>query len=155
MNSHDPPAKAFLLDIVYTTRGRANDATLSIANSQTGSPRAHDILRNRNRMNRLQPNGLPLICSVLLCLSMVGISRTVTGAENPMSPAQAIALAQKGRCREALPFLKKAMSQSTNKQAKYQAAMLTARCAMSLEDTESAVRALLVLNREFPKDPDV
>ncbi len=72
-----------------------------------------------------------------------------------MSPAQAIALAQKGRCREALPFLKKAMSQSTNKQAKYQAAMLTARCAMSLEDTESAVRALLVLNREFPKDPDV
>jgi tetratricopeptide (TPR) repeat protein len=33
--------------------------------------------------------------------------------------------------------------------------MMTARCAMSLDQTESAVRALLLLNREFPHDPDV
>jgi len=33
--------------------------------------------------------------------------------------------------------------------------MSTARCAMSLEQTETAVEALLVLNREFPHDPDV
>jgi len=33
--------------------------------------------------------------------------------------------------------------------------MATARCAMSLDQTETTVEALLVLNREFPHDPDV
>ena len=33
--------------------------------------------------------------------------------------------------------------------------MSTARCAMSLDQTETAVEALLLLNREFPHDPDV
>ena len=64
-------------------------------------------------------------------------------------------LAQKGRCREALPILKKSILQITDKQLRYQTAMMTARCAMSLDQTESAVRALLLLNREFPRDPDV
>jgi tetratricopeptide (TPR) repeat protein len=64
-------------------------------------------------------------------------------------------LAQKGHCREALPLLKKATPQITDKQLRYQTAMMTARCAMSLDQTESAVRALLLLNREFPRDPDV
>ncbi len=42
-----------------------------------------------------------------------------------------------------------------DKQLKYRAMMSTARCAMSLDQTETAVGALLVLNREFPHDPDV
>jgi len=71
------------------------------------------------------------------------------------SATQAIMLAQKGRCREALPLLKRSTSQITDKQLRYQTAMMTARCAMSLDQTESAVRALLLLNREFPRDPDV
>jgi tetratricopeptide (TPR) repeat protein len=33
--------------------------------------------------------------------------------------------------------------------------MLMARCAMSLDRTEAAVEALVLLNREFPQDPDV
>jgi tetratricopeptide (TPR) repeat protein len=42
-----------------------------------------------------------------------------------------------------------------DKQLKYQSAMATARCAMSLDQTETAVNALLLLNREFPRDPQV
>jgi tetratricopeptide (TPR) repeat protein len=42
-----------------------------------------------------------------------------------------------------------------DKQLKYRALMSLARCAMSLDRTEAAVEALLVLNREFPHDPDV
>jgi tetratricopeptide (TPR) repeat protein len=64
-------------------------------------------------------------------------------------------LAAKGRCREALPILKKAAPHLADKQLKYRAVMATARCAMSLDQTETAVEALLVLNREFPHDPDV
>jgi len=66
-----------------------------------------------------------------------------------------ISLASKGRCREALPILTKVAAHLADKQIKYRALMSMARCAMSLERTETAVEALLVLNREFPHDPDV
>ena len=65
-----------------------------------------------------------------------------------------IALASKGLCKEALPLLKKA-AQVTNKDLKYDVLMSTARCAMSLDQTDIAVRALLELNRAFPHDPEV
>lgn len=70
------------------------------------------------------------------------------------SAERGITLATKGRCQEALPILKKS-AHLVDKQLKYRAVMATARCAMSLEQTETAVEALLVLNREFPRDPDV
>lgn len=66
-----------------------------------------------------------------------------------------ISLAGKGRCKEALPVLKKVSPQITNKELKYNVVMSTARCAMSMEQTDTAVRALLDLNREFPRDPEV
>ena len=89
-----------------------------------------------------------------LSLTVLSIDAKVF-ALDATSATQAIMLAQKGRCREALPLLKRSTSQITDKQLRYQTAMMTARCAMSLDQTESAVRALLLLNREFPRDPDV
>src|SRR4051812_13590847 len=89
------------------------------------------------------------------CLTPLSITRNIFAVDTSASAAQAIMLAQKGRCREALPILKKSILQITDKQVRYQTGMLTARCAMSLDQTESAVRALLLLNREFPRDPDV
>src|SRR5215469_5070255 len=74
---------------------------------------------------------------------------------DPASPEQAIGLAEKGRCREALPRLKGTNSHVLDEQRKYSVLMATARCAMSLEQTETAVQALLALKREFPGDPEV
>src|SRR4051794_16596853 len=88
-------------------------------------------------------------------LAILLITRNLFALDTSASAAQAIMLAQKGRCREALPVLKKSIFQITAKQLRYQTAMMTARCAMSLDQTESAIRALLLLNREFPRDPDV
>ena len=88
-------------------------------------------------------------------LAILLITRNLFAVDTSASAAQAIMLAQKGRCREALPVLKKSIFQITAKQLRYQTAMMTARCAMSLDQTESAIRALLLLNREFPRDPDV
>jgi tetratricopeptide (TPR) repeat protein len=68
---------------------------------------------------------------------------------------QAIDLAAKGRCQEALPVLKKSGARVSDKDLKYRAAMATARCAMSLGQAETAVTALFLLNREFPHDPEV
>jgi tetratricopeptide (TPR) repeat protein len=90
-----------------------------------------------------------------LCLAVFSIAGNLFAVDTSGPAAQAIILAQKGRCREALPQLKKSALQITDKQLRYQTAMMTARCAMSLDQTESAVRALLILNREFPRDPDV
>ena len=89
------------------------------------------------------------------CLALLSMTRNIYAADTSISAAQAIMLAQKGRCREALPLLKKWTLQTTDKQLRYQTVMMTARCAMSLDQTEVAVRALLQLNREFPRDPDV
>ena len=77
-------------------------------------------------------------------------------APDPSTSAkQGIALAERGNCKPALPILKRATSRLTDKQLKFNAAMLTARCAMSIGQTDTAVEALLLLNREFPRDPEV
>jgi len=51
------------------------------------------------------------------------------------SAARGLELASKGRCREALPLLKKAAPTIADKQIKYRTGMAMARCAMSLEQT--------------------
>jgi len=77
-------------------------------------------------------------------------------AVNSVAQAQrGIALAEKGRCKEAVAVLKSASVRVADKQLKFQTTMLLARCAMSIDQTQTAVEALLLLNREFPNDPEV
>jgi tetratricopeptide (TPR) repeat protein len=99
----------------------------------------------------------------LACLSMVfSISKTspqeshkAVGSEEPNSAARAIAIAEKGRCSEALPLLESAATRVTDKETKRQVGLATVRCAMKLDLSETAVGALTMLNRDFPGDPDV
>lgn len=74
---------------------------------------------------------------------------------DPAPLERALVLAAKGRCGDALPRLRSSSSRLVDKQLKYRAAMATARCAMSLEQIETAVQSLLFLKREFPGDPEV
>ncbi|HWG59028.1 MAG TPA: tetratricopeptide repeat protein [Candidatus Acidoferrales bacterium] len=64
-------------------------------------------------------------------------------------------LSTKGQCTQALSILRAIQPRLKDKQDVYSAAMATARCAMSLHETDTAVRALLVLNRDFPREPEV
>ena len=66
-----------------------------------------------------------------------------------------IDLAEEGHCKEALPLLKKSARLTLDKQLKLKAGTAMIRCALSLDQVETAVNALLWLNREFPNDPDV
>jgi tetratricopeptide (TPR) repeat protein len=91
--------------------------------------------------------------SVVSCAAQASTKNPA--ADVTASVQQAVNLAAKGRCREALPRLKAATARLADKQLKYQAWMSTARCAMSLDQTETAVEALLSLRREFPGDPEV
>jgi tetratricopeptide (TPR) repeat protein len=100
-------------------------------------------------------------CLFGFCLfALLGISAAQApsrlAAPDASSSAQpGVDLAAKGRCREALPLLKKATPHVSDNQLRYRVLMSTARCAMSLDQTATTVEALVVLNREFPHDPDV
>jgi tetratricopeptide (TPR) repeat protein len=82
-------------------------------------------------------------------------SKSAAGVDYAVSAAQGIGFAEKGRCREALPLLKKAIPHLTDKQLKFEAAMASARCAMSLDQVQTTVDTLLLLNREYPHNPEV
>ena len=104
----------------------------------------------------------PYICVLGVCVYGLLISSAIAQTSTkPPVPAissaaeRGIGLAEKGRCKEALSILKKVTAQVTDRQLKFSAVMATVRCAMSLEQTETAVQGLLLLNREFPHDPEV
>jgi tetratricopeptide (TPR) repeat protein len=101
----------------------------------------------------------PLLGSLAACLCLVFSRALPVSAQTTVDPStsakQGIALAHKGNCKPALPILKRSTPRLTDKQLKYDAEMLTARCAMSIGQTETAVETLLLLNREFPHDPEV
>ena len=101
-------------------------------------------------------NGIIAVAVTFLCVTASAQVKAKTPAEGTSSAAErGIGLASKGRCKEALPILKRAGAELTNKDLKYDVLMSTARCSIGLEQTETAVRTLLELNRSFGKDPEV
>ena len=72
-----------------------------------------------------------------------------------ISMQQAIAMAGSGRCAETIPILKRGLAHITEKELRYHAEMAMVRCAMAVDDEETAVNTLLRLKRESPGDPEV
>ena len=92
----------------------------------------------------------------ILCLALNATAFAQAPAQSPTAAVQnALNLAEKGRCKEALPVLKRSLSRVIEKQLKYNASMAEVRCAMSVDDTATTVDTLLRLQREFPNDPEV
>jgi len=73
----------------------------------------------------------------------------------PLATEKAIALALQGRCKEALPTLKRALSGTGSSDTRKQAGLVGLRCALALDDRDASVDFLRQLQRVFPKDPDV
>jgi tetratricopeptide (TPR) repeat protein len=77
-------------------------------------------------------------------------------AVDPLAAAkQGLSLAERGKCKEALQLLRKSTPHLADKEIKLKAGVATVRCALNLEQTDAAVEALQILNREFPHDPEV
>jgi tetratricopeptide (TPR) repeat protein len=97
----------------------------------------------------------------LACGSLAIVAAGQSGAETKATPAdgssakKGLELAEAGRCREALPILRKAAPLAADKELKMKAGLATVRCGLQLNQTDATVNALLWLNREFPSDPDV
>jgi tetratricopeptide (TPR) repeat protein len=64
-------------------------------------------------------------------------------------------MAKSGRCGEAVPLLKRAIPQSSDKEFRRSAGLAGVRCAMVRNQFDAADDFLRMLNREFPNDPEV
>jgi tetratricopeptide (TPR) repeat protein len=96
---------------------------------------------------------------VLFCASFPLFAQTnkapAVKTAPPLATEKAIALAQQGRCKEALPTLKRALSGTGSSDTRKQAGLVGLRCALALDDRDASVDFLRQLQRVFPKDPDV
>jgi tetratricopeptide (TPR) repeat protein len=77
------------------------------------------------------------------------VTQTTAGSQH------AIALAESGRCTEALPLLKKSIRQVADRDVKKHMGLLGLNCAMTHNAPHDSLDFLAVLEREFPRDPEV
>lgn len=99
---------------------------------------------------------LALASTVLLGICHAQLS--LAQAAKPSSSAaaeQGIKLVESGRCTEALPLLKRSLPLTTDKPMRHALEMATIRCAMAVDQEQTAVDTLLLLKRESPGDPEV
>ena len=97
---------------------------------------------------------------VLLFVFAIGAPPRPSAAQATKRPApavsssaqQAIKQVENGRCKEALPVLKRSLPRITDKDLRYHTAMALTRCAMGMQNDQAGAGSLVVLEREYP-DP--
>lgn len=99
------------------------------------------------------------VCCLLWGLSqassMAQTSKPTPVVDSSSGARQGVQLAKVGRCKAALPLLKKSAAHITDKELKREVGFAGVRCAMSADQADAAIDFLRSLNREFPHDPDV
>jgi Tfp pilus assembly protein PilF len=78
------------------------------------------------------------------------------GTAASVTPEKAMELAEQGRCKEAIPSLKRTVSASgSSADLRKNAGVLGLRCSLSVDDRDAADVFLQLLHRQFPADPDI
>jgi predicted Zn-dependent protease len=92
----------------------------------------------------------------LLLAPFAAAQSTVKSRSAPAASAstRALDLAHQGDCAAALPLLKSA-TRAAQGQTKRDLGIATVRCGLKLNNAATAVNALLILDRDFPHDPEV
>jgi tetratricopeptide (TPR) repeat protein len=112
--------------------------------------------------NERMKNAFHLPACIFASLLLAGTSAGQSPTKNssgaaPTVPSfrRAVSLAEGGRCTEAVPLLKKYIHQVTDREEKKHIGLLGLNCAMSQKAPYDAFDFLAVLQREFPRDPEV
>jgi tetratricopeptide (TPR) repeat protein len=80
----------------------------------------------------------------------------VSAAPRPgVSPEKGISLAEQGRCQASLAGLKQAMKGQVPEGTRKQAGVLGIRCSLDVDDRDSALEFIHLLNKQFAQNPDV
>jgi tetratricopeptide (TPR) repeat protein len=80
---------------------------------------------------------------------------SAAAAQQQSNPQRAMSLAESGHCADALPLLKKSIHQVTDRDLKKRIGLLGLNCAMTHNAPYDSLDFLAVLNREFPRDPEI
>lgn len=78
-----------------------------------------------------------------------------TGAGSGLSPDRAITLAEQGHCQETIPALKRTMAGQVAAETRKRAGIVGLRCSLTVDDRDSTVDFIRLLNKQFAGDPDV
>lgn len=77
-------------------------------------------------------------------------------APSPASPVvRGLDLAARGHCNQALRLLQPNLARIQDQQLRFDAALASAQCGMSVDQEPAVAAALLLLNRDFPANPKV
>src|SRR5579863_1539106 len=94
---------------------------------------------------------------VSLCAGLPAVAQTAKKSAGPPSgeAERAMSLAESGHCPEALPLLKRAIRQTTDRDLKKRIGLDGLHCAMNRDVPYDSLDFLSVLTHDFPHDPDV
>jgi tetratricopeptide (TPR) repeat protein len=85
----------------------------------------------------------------------MGVGQSSHGAPDFSSTARsAVGLAESGHCGKALPSLGKSIDHLKDPELRRKVALNGVRCAMTLHQTDAALKFLRLLTSEFPMDPE-
>ncbi len=93
--------------------------------------------------------------ALLLCSTPIAYLVAQAKPDSAAAVQRGIKLVEVGRCHEALPLLKRALPAVSDKAQRYEGGMAEVRCAMAVDDTQTAVDTLLMLQRLVPDDPEL
>jgi tetratricopeptide (TPR) repeat protein len=111
-------------------------------------------------MTRIQ-SAIATVCLSIGCCLLASAVAAQEAKQNstPESSAgvteRAVALAQQGHCKEALPSLKRALNGQGPAETRKRAGTVGLRCAMDTDSTDAVLDFLRALNHQFPGDPDI
>ena len=80
---------------------------------------------------------------------------TASGTSVLMTDEKVIALAEQGHCKEAIPQLKRILNSERPAEVRKRAGVLGLRCSMTVDNRDSALDFLRLLNHQFPQDPEL
>ena len=110
--------------------------------------------------NRLMDSGIQrwfVLAGVVLFSAVMAAGQAAgkNAAPSGNDAQRALTLAESGHCPEALPLLKRAIRQATDRELKKKIGLAGVHCAMGRDTPYDALDFLSVLTRDFPHDPDV
>ena len=82
-------------------------------------------------------------------------AKVAAAPSSPLSPEKALSLAEQGHCRESISALKRAMTGRVAAATRKQAGVAGIRCSLAVDDRDSALVFIQLLNKQFARDPDV
>lgn len=82
-------------------------------------------------------------------------SKAAATSRPVLAPEKAVTLAEQGQCRESISGLKRAMVLTVSAEIRKQAGVLGVRCSLAVDDRDSTLDFIRLLNKQFGRDPDV